>query len=84
MAHLHEVRDTDKHFVIDPTTRAITNNSGKNVLMQGDHNSEIYTFEIPKMVEGHELLFIYGDSPGPYRNICSPESFFFTTAENVI
>jgi hypothetical protein len=55
LAHLHEVRDTDKHFVIDPVTRAITNNSAKNVLMQGDHNSEIYTFELPKLVEGHDM-----------------------------
>lgn len=56
MAHLHELRDMDTHFVIDPVTRAITNpNSQKNKLMQGDHNSEIYTFEIPKLVEGHDM-----------------------------
>lgn len=56
MAHLHEVRDMDTHFVIDPVTRVITNpNSQKNKLMQGDHNSEIYTFEIPKLVEGHDM-----------------------------
>lgn len=55
MVHLHEVRDSDTHFVIDPVTRAITSNSDKNTLMQGDHNSEIYTFEIPKTVEGHNM-----------------------------
>lgn len=56
MAHLHEVRDTDKHFVIDTTTRAISNpNSNKNKLMQGDHNSEIFTFEINKTVESHSM-----------------------------
>lgn len=56
MVHLHEVRDTDSHYVIDPVTRAITNaNSAKNTLMQGDHNSEIYTFEIPRYVEGHDM-----------------------------
>jgi hypothetical protein len=56
MAHLHEVRDTDKHFVIDPITRTITNgNADKNKLMQGDHNSEIFTFEIPKTVESHSM-----------------------------
>lgn len=56
MVHLHEVRDTDSHYVIDPITRAITNaNSAKNTLMQGDHNSEIYTFEIPRYVEGHDM-----------------------------
>ena len=56
MAHLHELRDTDTHFVIDPITREITNpNTEKTKLMQGDHNSEIYTFEIPKIVEGHDM-----------------------------
>lgn len=56
MVHLHEVRDTDSHYVIDPITRAIANaNSAKNTLMQGDHNSEIYTFEIPRYVEGHDM-----------------------------
>lgn len=56
MVHLHEVKDTDTHFVIDPITRSISNpNSAKNKLMQGDHNSEIYTFELPKLVEGHDM-----------------------------
>lgn len=56
MAHLHEVRDTDTHYVIDPITMEITNpNEAKNKLMQGDHNSEIYTFEIPKVIEGHDM-----------------------------
>lgn len=56
MAHLHEVRDTDTHYVIDPITMAITNaNDAKNKLMLGDHDSEIYTFEIPKVVEGHDM-----------------------------
>lgn len=56
MALLHEVRDMDTHFVIDPITRVITNpNSAKNKLMMGDHNSEIYTFELPKVVEGHDM-----------------------------
>ena len=53
--HLHEMRDSDKHFIINPTTMVITNNSAKHTLQQGDHNSEIYTFEIPKMVEGHDM-----------------------------
>lgn len=56
MLHLHEVRDTDNHFVIDPITRVITNpNSDKNKLMMGDHNSEVFTFEIPKFVESHDM-----------------------------
>lgn len=56
MVHLHEVRDTDTHFIIDPVTRAVKNaNSAKNTLMLGDHNSEIFTFQIPKEVEGHDM-----------------------------
>lgn len=54
--HLHEMRDTDKHFIIDPVTRAITNaNAAKNKLIQFDHNSEIFTFEIPQYVDGHDM-----------------------------
>lgn len=56
MAHLHDVRDADTHFVIDSTTREITNkNSQKKKLMKGDHNSEILTFQIKKSVEGHDM-----------------------------
>lgn len=54
--HLHEMRDTDKHFIIDPVTRAITNaNAAKNKLIQFDHNSEIFTFEIPQHIDGHDM-----------------------------
>lgn len=53
--HLHEMRDSDNHFVIDPATMAITNKSKKHKLQQGDHNSEIYSFEIPRLLEGHDM-----------------------------
>lgn len=56
MAHIHSVYDTDKHFVIDPVARTITNVSGKVVVVQGDHNSERLTFEIPRYIEGHDML----------------------------
>ena len=56
MAHKHSVYDTDAHFKIDAITRAIKNeSSGKTVLIQGDHNSERFTFEIPKLVDGHDM-----------------------------
>lgn len=55
MNHTHSVVDTDKHFVIDALTREITTQSEELMLMQGDHNSEIYTFEIPKVIEGHDM-----------------------------
>lgn len=55
MAHKHSVYDNDKHFSIDPVTREIINESGKFVLIQHDHNSERFTFEIPKEVDGHDM-----------------------------
>lgn len=54
--HEHPVIDVDPHFTIDPSTRQITNNSGKpNLLMQGDHNSTRYTFELPRYIEDHDM-----------------------------
>lgn len=53
--HLHEMRDTDTHFIIDPVTRAISNTQTTKKLMQYDHNSEIFTFEIPRYVDNHDM-----------------------------
>lgn len=56
MPHRHLVYDSDPHFTIDPITRSITNKENKKiVLMQNDHNSECFSFEIPKIVEGHDM-----------------------------
>ena len=55
MAHLHSIYDTDKHFKIDPITRNITTESLKMKLTQYDHNSERFTFEIPRFIEGHDM-----------------------------
>ena len=56
MALIHDVIDSDVRFVINPVTRTISNQgSGKLILIQGDHNSERFTFEIPKKVEGHDM-----------------------------
>lgn len=56
MIHLHEVRDQDTHYRINPVTMEIEDNgSGKNELNLGDHNSEIYTFELPRVIEGHDM-----------------------------
>lgn len=52
----HEIQDKDLHFLIDPITRAITNQTAAKVkLMQFDHNSERFTFEVPRFVEGHDM-----------------------------
>lgn len=55
MTHLHSIYDNDKHFQINPITREIINESGKLVLIQHDHNSERFTFEIPKVIDGHDM-----------------------------
>lgn len=55
MYHKHSVYDTDLHLIIDPISRNITNTSQKTVLMQNDHNSERFTFEIPRYIEGHDM-----------------------------
>lgn len=56
MAHPHNIADRDPYFVIDPVTRAIVNKTNKKItLMQYDHNSERFTFEIPRMIEGHDM-----------------------------
>lgn len=55
--HTHPVPDTDTYFVIDPITRKIENtNRKKNVIMQYDHNSERFTFELPRYIDGHDML----------------------------
>lgn len=56
MAHLHSVYDTDAHFQIDGVTRAVKNASTtKTMVVQHDHNSERFTFEIPRMIDGHDM-----------------------------
>ena len=55
MPHSHPIYDSDKHFIIDPITRNIVNNSSKLTIMQYDHNSERFTFEIPRVIEGHDM-----------------------------
>lgn len=56
MEHKHPVYDTDTHFSINPVTKEIENKSGKSNLVQYDHNSERFSFEIPKEVEGHDMM----------------------------
>lgn len=56
MAHKHSIYDNDQHFMIDPITRSIVNKaSQKNTLIQYDHNSERFTFEIPRYIDGHDM-----------------------------
>ena len=56
MALKHPVNDTDTHFKIDGITRSVKNLSEtKTMLVQYDHNSEVFTFSIPRTVDGHDL-----------------------------
>lgn len=56
MVHKHSVYDTDTHFSINPITRALKNEaSGKTCVIQYDHNSERFTFEIPRYIDGHDM-----------------------------
>ena len=56
MEHKHYVYDTDTHFLIDPITRAVKNATSKKVtLIQYDHNSERFTFDCPRYIEGHDM-----------------------------
>lgn len=56
MAHIHSVYDTDQHYSINPKTRVLANKSeSKLVLVQYDHNSERITFELPRLIDGHDM-----------------------------
>lgn len=55
--HIHPVIDTDVHYKIDGTTRIIVNiDETKRMLVQNDHNSERLTFEVPRYIDGHDLM----------------------------
>ena len=55
MAHDHTISDRDTYFVIDPATRAMSTESKKLNIMQGDHDSERYTFKLPRYIEDHDM-----------------------------
>lgn len=56
MEHKHGVYDSDTHFSINAVTRQIRSDpKQKTVLMQNDHNSERFTFELPRIIEGHDM-----------------------------
>lgn len=55
MAHVHPISDDDRQFVIDPNSRSISYDGEVITLVQGDHNSEVFSFEIPRIVEGHDM-----------------------------
>ena len=57
MIHSNKIRDADVHFVIDPITRTIKSASAtKTSVIQYDHNSERFTFMLPRYIEGHDMM----------------------------
>lgn len=57
MSHINKVIDADPHFVIDINTRNIKNVSQtKTSLVQYDHNSERFSFTLPRFIEGHDMM----------------------------
>lgn len=56
MDHEHLIVDHDTHFKIDPISRKIEPTVPDKVeLIQRDHNSERFTFELPRYIEGHDM-----------------------------
>lgn len=55
MAHIHEIKDAETHFIVDATTREISNAGELPALVQNDHNSERFTFVVPRTVDGHDM-----------------------------
>ena len=51
-----KVIDTDTHFIIDGSTRFVKNEAEvKSMLVQYDHNSERFSFRVPRVVDSHDL-----------------------------
>lgn len=76
MAHTDIIKDSDKCFEIDPITRVIRNASPtKTTIIQFDHNSERFTFTLPRFIEGHDMMecnrvevhYLNGATPGVYE-----------------
>ena len=57
MSHTHKIKDTETHFIINPETRLITNESvSNNTIVQYDHCSERFTFSIPRYIDSHDMF----------------------------
>ena len=75
IAHENNILDADPHFSIDVVSRAITNTTSKKIsLMQYDHNSERFSFEIPRIVEGHDMLACRGTNGSVNIHYCNISS----------
>lgn len=52
---LHRIYDNDTHFKINHITKEIISDSPKTMLVHNDHQSERFTFEMPRYIEGHDM-----------------------------
>jgi hypothetical protein len=56
MPHRNKVKDSDPYFEIDAVTRQIKNlSTSKTTVIQYDHNSERFTFSLPRYIESHDM-----------------------------
>ena len=54
--HINLIEDTDAFFTINKFTRAISYSRGSDLtLIQLDHNSERFTFRLPRYIEDHDM-----------------------------
>lgn len=57
MGHIHSSYESTNHFRINPFTRSIINESEVDIIItQHDHNSERFIFELPKIIEEHDMM----------------------------
>jgi hypothetical protein len=74
MSHKNKVIDSDAVFEINPITREIKNvSTTKKVLVQYDHNSERFTFMLPRHIEGHDMtecnrVQVHYETNGGYKD----------------
>lgn len=54
MAHEHIVHDVDTQFRVNAAMEIICSGTVK-ALKQGDHASEVYSFSMPRYIEGHDM-----------------------------
>ena len=67
---INKIKDTDTHFIIDGSTRLVKNESEtKSMLVQYDHNSERFTFRVPRYCDNHDLSLCKDHSRVHYINI---------------
>lgn len=56
MSHSSKIKDADAFFEVDAITRQIINKTPQKItLIQYDHNSESFTFSLPRHIEGHDM-----------------------------